>query len=79
MGGINLLQIIGMMRGGNPQQVAMNLIQQHMGNNPMAGNLMQMIQNNDAKGIETMARNLAKEKGIDVNQALSLIGGEFKG
>lgn len=76
---MNVLQIIGMMRGGNPQQVAMNLIQQNMGNNPMAGNLMNMIKNNDAKGIETMARNLAKEKGIDVNQALSLIQSGFQG
>lgn len=77
--GLNVLQMINMMRSGNPQQVAMNLIQQNMGSNPMAGNLMQMIQNNDAKGIETMARNLAREKGIDVNQALSLIGGQFNG
>lgn len=76
---MNILQMIGMMRGGNPQQIAMNFIRQNMGNNPMANNLMQMINNGDAKGIESMARNLAKEKGIDVNQALSMIGNQFNG
>lgn len=74
---MNLLNIIGMMKGGNPQQIAMSLIQQNMGNNPMAGNLMGMIKNNDAKGIEQMARNLAKNRGIDADQAIQTIGQEF--
>lgn len=74
---MNLLNIIGMMKGGNPQQIAMNLIQQNMGNNPMAGNLMGMIKNNDAKGVEQMARNLAKNRGIDVDQAIQAISQEF--
>lgn len=77
--GMNLLQMIGMMRSGNPQEIATNFIKQNMGNNPMANNLMQMINNGDAKGVENMARNLAREKGIDVNQALSMIGKQFNG
>ena len=31
-------------------------------------NLIQMAQSNDAKGIETFARNLMKEKGIDFDK-----------
>lgn len=54
----------------NPQA----LLQQMMYNNqlmsnPMARNAMQMAQNGDSKGIEQMARNLCKEKGIDADKA----------
>lgn len=35
----------------------------------MARNAMQMAQKGDSKGIEQMARNLCKEKGIDADKA----------
>ena len=58
-----------MMKSGNPQQ----FMQQIMGNsqimsNPMMKNTMQMAQNGDIKGIEQMARNLCKEKGLDADE-----------
>lgn len=61
---MNPMQMLQGMR--NPQQ----FLQQMMGNNsvmsnPMARNAMQMAQKGDSKGIEQMARNLCKEKGID--------------
>ena len=60
---MNPMQMLQGMR--NPQQ----FLQQMMGNNsvmsnPMARNAMQMAQKGDSKGIEQMARNLCKEKGI---------------
>lgn len=54
---LNLFQLLSQ----SPQQI----ISRALGNNPMVGNLMQMVNNNDQKGIEQMARNLAKEKGQD--------------
>lgn len=48
----------------NPQQI----LTQMFGNNPMVGNLTKMINNKDSKGIEQMARNLAKEKGLDADE-----------
>lgn len=45
----------------NPQQI----INKVLGNNPMTGNLINLVNNKDQKGIEQMARNLAKEKGVD--------------
>ena len=67
---MNPLSIIQMMKSGNPQQ----FMQQIMGNsqimsNPMMKNTMQMAQSGDVKGIEQMARNLCKEKGIDADKA----------
>lgn len=66
---MNPLSIIQMMKSGNPQQ----FMQQIMGNsqimsNPMMKNTMQMAQNGDMKGVEQMARNLCKEKGLDADE-----------
>lgn len=75
---INPMQLMQMMRGGNPQQ----MIQQLMGNsqimqNPMAKNAIQMAQKNDVKGIEQMARNICKEKGLNPDDVLNQIKSRF--
>lgn len=54
---MNILQLLMQ----NPQQI----INKVLGNNPMTGNLINLMNNKDQKGIEQMARNLAKEKGVD--------------
>ena len=74
----NPMQLIQMMRGGNPQQ----LLQRMMGNsqimsNPMAKNAMQMAQKGDTKGIEQMARNLCKEKGLNADDVFNQIKSRF--
>lgn len=68
------MQIMQMFKGGNPQQ----FIQQIMGNNqimsnPMAKNVIDMAQNGNMQGIEQMARNLCKEKGLDADQVMQQI------
>lgn len=63
------MQIIQMIRGGqNPQQLAMNLLQQNMGESPMGKNLIQLAQNGQTADIEQIARNLAKQQGIDFDK-----------
>lgn len=68
---MNILQLVGMMRSGNPQQVLMNFMQQNSGNNPILNNVMGMVQKGDQQGVEQLARNLMKEKGINADQAVS--------
>ena len=73
---MNPMQMLQGMR--NPQQ----FLQQMMGNsivmkNPMARNAMQMAQKGDSKGIEQMARNLCKEKGIDFDKSFSDFKNQF--
>ena len=73
---MNPMQMLQGMR--NPQQ----FLQQMMGNstvmkNPIARNAMQMAQNGDSKGIEQMARNLCKEKGIDFDKSFSDFKNQF--
>ena len=67
-----------MMKSGNPQQ----FMQQIMGNsqimsNPIMKNTMQMAQNGDIKGVEQMARNLCKEKGLDADEMFNQLKSRF--
>ena len=73
---MNPMQMLQGMR--NPQQ----FLQQMMGNsivmkNPMARNAMQMAQRGDSKGIEQMARNLCKEKGLNADDVFNQIKSRF--
>ena len=60
---INVMQLMQMMR--NPQQFAQKMMNnsQFM-QNPMARSALQMYQNGDMKGMEQMARNMCRERGI---------------
>lgn len=62
----------------NPQQ----FIQQMMGNsqamqNPMIKNAIQMYRNGDKEGINQLAQNLCKEKGISYTDAINQIKSQF--
>lgn len=75
---MNPINIFQMMMGSNPQQ----LVQQMMGNNqvmsnPMIKNAMSMAQSGNSKGIEQMARNLCKEKGINPDDVMKQIRSNF--
>lgn len=74
---MNPINIFQMMKAG-PQQ----LIQQIMGNNqmmnnPIMKNTMQMAQQGNMQGIEQMARNLCKEKGLNADDVFSQIKSRF--
>ena len=75
---MNTMNIIQLMRTVNPQQ----FLQQVMNNsqmmqNPMIKNTVQMAQNGDTKGIEQLARNLCKEKGINADDMFNQIKNKF--
>lgn len=60
----------------------MGMVQQMMSNsqvmsNPMIKNAMSMAQSGNSKGIEQMARNLCKEKGINPDDVMNQIKGNF--
>lgn len=62
----------------NPQQ----FLQQIMNNsqamqNPMVKNVFDLMQKNDSKGLEEMARNLYKEKGMDINETMKQVKSFF--
>lgn len=61
-------QMISLLKSGNPQQIAMNMLKQNMGSNPILQNVMNMTNSNDTKGIENIARNLAKSRGVNIDE-----------
>lgn len=64
---INPMQLMQAMR--NPQAFMNQIIgNQQMMNNPMIQNTVNMAQKGDMKGIEQMARNLCKEKGLNADE-----------
>ena len=46
--------------------------------NPMFQNAYKMLQRGDEKGLEQMARNICKEKNIDVDQAIESLKNSFR-
>ena len=73
---MNPFQMLGAMK--NPQE----FMQQMMNNsqvmrNPMAKNAMEMAQNGNMQGIEQMARNLCKEKGLNEDDVFNQIKSGF--
>ena len=61
---INPMQILQMAQRGNPQQIAMQLAQQ----NPAFRQAMQMMNGKTPEQIRDMAFNMAKQRGVDLNQ-----------
>ena len=55
----------------NPMEFAKQMINRNI--NPMQKNALQMIIKGDEKGLESLARNICKERGISVDDALKMI------
>ena len=63
----NIFQLIQMLQGANPKQLALNLLTQRSGN-PMIQNLIDLAEKGDTAAIEQIVRNIAKERGIDYDK-----------
>lgn len=75
---MNPINLIQMMKCGNPQQIVMQIMNNpQIANNPMAKNMIEMAKNGNLQGIEEMGRNIAKEKGIDFDKAFSDFKSQF--
>ena len=73
---MNPLQMIHGIK--NPQQFLQQIIgNNQMMQNPIIKNTVQMAQSRDAKGIEQLARNLCKEKGIDADDMFNQMRNKF--
>lgn len=74
MNPINLFQ---MMRG-SPQQFMQQIANNNqLMSNPMMKNTIQMAQQGNMQGIEQMARNLCKEKGLNADDVFNQIKSRF--
>ena len=72
----------------NPMNIVKNYISQGITpknilnkmnvNNPILNNVMNMAQNGDSKGVETFARNICKQKGLDFETEFNKFKNNFK-
>lgn len=67
---VNPMALIQMIKGGqNPQQLLMSILEQGpAAQNPMFSNILSLAKSGKGKEIETIARNMAKEKGVDFDK-----------
>lgn len=52
-------------KGGNVQQLLMQVMSTTQNNNPMINNLMNMANSGNSQGIENFARNFFRDRGRD--------------
>lgn len=74
---INPMQIMQMIRGGNPQQAIMSMMRQQAGDNPVLNNALDMAEKQDAKGLEQLARNLCESNGVNADEMVKQIKSQF--
>lgn len=66
---VNPMQLIQLIKNGsNPQQLIMNILQQQSNNNPILNNAMNLAQNGNVSGLQMIARNIARQKGLNFDQ-----------
>lgn len=74
---MNPMNLIQMLKGGNPTQMLMGMLRQQSGNNPVMQNALNMAEKGDSKGIENLARNLCKEQGVNPDEMFNNIKNQF--
>lgn len=65
---MNPMQLMQMLKSGNPQSFVFQMLEQNAQNNPFFANILQLAKNNRTSEIEQIAINMCKEKGIDFNK-----------
>lgn len=67
---MNLMQMIQF--GGNPKMILSQMMSNsQFSNNPIMKNTFDMMNRGDSKGLEQLARNLCKEKGLNPEEIMS--------
>lgn len=72
--GMNLLQLVNAVRQSrNPMSVLENMMSQNAGN-PQIAQAMKLIQGKNSDQLRQVAENMAKERGVDLNQLAQGMG-----
>lgn len=62
-----LQMIAQLMRGRNPQEVALSMIQNQKINDPKISQLIKFAQNNQTNDFVNLAQEMFKQRGLDLN------------
>ena len=71
MNNLNPMQLLGMLKSGNPQEVATQIIQQNFSSDPMMQNLLKMAQSGNEQGIKQFATQFFSSQGRDFNSEMN--------
>ena len=71
--------IMQIRQGKNPQQLMMGILESQASSNPIFANLLTLAKDGRTADIETFARNVAKEKGIDFDKEFSKFKRQYFG
>ena len=79
MATLNPLQLLQLIRSGNPAQLAQQIINQNYPNDPNMQHLLQMAQQGDTQGINQFAQQFFSSQGKDFNTELQSFLNMVKG
>lgn len=71
MNNLNPTQLLTLLKSGNPQQVATQIIEQNYKSDPLMQNLLQMARNGNTQGIQQFAIQYFKNQGTDLNAEMN--------
>ena len=75
----NMVQFINMVRSNqNPQALGINGVKERAGQNPVLGNLANLVEAGKTGEVEQVVRNIAKERGIDFDKEFNSFKQMFK-
>lgn len=64
---MNPMQLMGLLKGKNPKEMAMSMIKNSNINDPMINQLLQFAQSGDINSMNKIAENFFKGQGLDFN------------
>lgn len=70
-------QLLQAIKGGNPQQVAMNLLSSKANGNPILENLLELANKGDGASVEKICKNMIKSKGYDPDELMKDFKNQF--
>lgn len=66
---VNPMQLVQMIKSGqNPQQLMLHVLETQGSTSPMGANLLNLARQGKTGEIELIARNLARERGVDYDK-----------
>lgn len=71
MANLNPMVLLNLLKNGNPQEVAMQLIQTRYPNDPTMLSLIEMGQRGDIQGLQQFAQQMFAREGRDFNQEMN--------
>lgn len=69
--------IFNMLNGKDPKQAVMNMLQNQAKTNPIMENVLNMVNSNNMSGVEQIARNVCKSKGLDADKMFESMKQQF--